>query len=153
MSDYSRSSISSGYNTTSSLNTELTKVETAIATKMDKSGTTMTGDLDMNSNEILNLSDAVDATSPVTLAQLQALVVAGSIQAKTILKTTATQDQVLFTAPTYVAANNSLEVFVNGQRQFVTDNYTETSTTSFTFNTVGDINAGDIIYAVVVTIA
>ena len=56
MSDYTNTSIGSGYNTTSAINTELEAVETAVATKVDKSGSTMTGDLDMNSNAILNAS-------------------------------------------------------------------------------------------------
>ena len=76
---------------------------------------------------------------------------AASVTAKTLLKTTATQGQTVFTAPTYVQGNNSLEVFINGQRQFVADNYTETSTTSFTFTS--GVNLSDVIYAVVITIA
>lgn len=151
MSDYNQTDIGSGYNTASSINTELTEVETAVNSKMDKSGTTMTGDLDMNSNQILNLTDAVASGDPVTLRQLQALVSAASVQAKNVLKTTATQGQTVFTAPTYVQGVNALEVFINGQRQFVSDNYTETSTTSFTLTS--GVNLNDIVYAVVTTIA
>ncbi len=153
MSDYNQTDVGSGYNTASAINTELDKVETAVNSKMDKSGGTFTGDVDLNSNSLLNVAQGVAGTDGVNMNQFNALVSASSVQARTIQKTVATQDQVLFTAPTYVIANNSLEVFVNGQRQFVSDNYTETSTTSFTFNTVGDINLDDVIYAVVVTIA
>lgn len=54
MSDYSKTDIGSGYNTQTAVNTELGKIETAVNSKVDKSGSTMTGDLDMNSNDILN---------------------------------------------------------------------------------------------------
>lgn len=62
MSDYTNTPIGSGYNTNTAINTELTEIETAINSKMDKSGTTMTGDLDINSNDILNVN-AVDVQS------------------------------------------------------------------------------------------
>ncbi len=152
MTRYSKTNVSS----ISGVNSELQKIATAIDSLLDRDGTapnSMESDLDLNSNSILNVANGVAGTDAVNLNQLTALLSAASVTARTILKATATQDQVLFTAPTYVIGNNSLEVFVNGQRQFVSDNYSETSTTSFTFNTVGDINDGDIIYAVVVTIA
>jgi hypothetical protein len=57
MSDYVKSNIGSGYNTVSSINTELENIETAIGTKMDKEGTTMSGDLDMGGNDILNAGE------------------------------------------------------------------------------------------------
>jgi len=62
MSDYTQTDIGAGYNSASSINTENTKVETAVNSKMDKAGTTMTGDLDMNSNDILNAA-TVDVNS------------------------------------------------------------------------------------------
>jgi hypothetical protein len=58
---------------------------------------------------------------------------------------TATQGQTVFTLTTiqYVPLTNNLLVFVNGSKQIVTDNYTETSTTSVTF--VNGLNAGDVV--------
>ncbi len=55
--------------------------------------------------------------------------------AGTVTKTssTATASQTLFTVATYQIGASSLEVYVNGLRQRVTADYTETSTTSITF--------------------
>lgn len=149
MSDYTRTSITSGYNTSTAMDTELSGVETAVNSKVDKSGATMTGDLDLNSNSLLNVADGADSKDAVNLGQLQAIITSTSTTSPLMLKTTATQGQILFTAPTYTLANNSLSVYVNGQRQFVSDNYSETTTTTFTFNSVNDINLGDVIYAIV----
>ena len=48
---------------------------------------------------------------------------------------TATQWQKVCTAPTYVIWNNKLEVYLNWILQEITQDYTETSTTSITFVT------------------
>ena len=70
MSDYSKTDIGSGYNTNTAVNTELGKIETAVNSKVDKSGSTMTGDLDMNSNKILNVADGTSASDAVNYGQL-----------------------------------------------------------------------------------
>ena len=70
MSDYTNTLIGSGYNTNTSINTELSAVETAVNSKLDKSGSTMTGELDMNSKKILNLPDATTLQEPVTYGQM-----------------------------------------------------------------------------------
>ena len=57
---------------------------------------------------------------------------------------TATQGQTLFISSTgYLIGANNLSVYVNGSRQIVNVNYTETSSTSFTFTT--GLNAGDLV--------
>jgi hypothetical protein len=56
---------------------------------------------------------------------------------------TATQGQTVFTGLTYTIGNNSLKVFVNGSKQVVALNYTETNASSITFLT--GLNAGDIV--------
>jgi hypothetical protein len=56
---------------------------------------------------------------------------------------TATQGQTVFTGISYITGNNSLKVFVNGSKQIVTLNYTETSSSSITF--VSGLNVGDIV--------
>ena len=57
---------------------------------------------------------------------------------------TATADQTAFTVGfTYTPGNNSLNVLVNGSKQVVTLNYTETNTTTVTFLT--GLNVGDIV--------
>ena len=57
---------------------------------------------------------------------------------------TATAGQTAFTVGfTYTVGNNSLSVLVNGSKQIVTLNYTETSSTIVTF--VDGLNVGDIV--------
>jgi hypothetical protein len=56
---------------------------------------------------------------------------------------TATSNQTAFTGLSYTVGNNSLKVFVNGSKQIITLNYTETSSTTVTF--VTGLNAGDIV--------
>jgi hypothetical protein len=57
---------------------------------------------------------------------------------------TATQGQTVVNVPfTYLVGQNSLKVFVNGSKQIVTTNYTETNATSVTFGT--GLNVGDIV--------
>ena len=57
---------------------------------------------------------------------------------------TATQGQTVVTVPfTYLIGQNSLRVFVNGSKQIITTNYTETTTTSVTFT--GGLNVGDLV--------
>ena len=70
MSDYTNTPIGSGYNANSAINTELSAVETAVNSKLDKSGSTMTGELDMNSKKIINLPDAATLQEPVTYGQM-----------------------------------------------------------------------------------
>lgn len=72
MSDYNKTNVTIGGNVGTDVNTQLGEIETAVNSKGDKSGFTMTGDLDMNSNQVLNLLDAATASEPVTLRQLQA---------------------------------------------------------------------------------
>ena len=58
---------------------------------------------------------------------------------------TATQGQTVFGSLSYTPGNNSMKVFVNGSKQIITTNYTETgSGTSITFTAPG-LNAGDIV--------
>jgi hypothetical protein len=56
---------------------------------------------------------------------------------------TATQSQTVFSGLTYTVGNNSLNVFVNGSKQVVGLNYTETSSSSITF--VSGLNVGDVV--------
>ena len=57
---------------------------------------------------------------------------------------TATQSQTVVTVPfAYVVGTNNLKVYVNGSKQVITLNYTETNTTSVTF--VSGLNVGDIV--------
>lgn len=60
---------------------------------------------------------------------------------------TATANQTLFTGLSYIVGNNSLSVYVNGSKQIVGLNYTETSSVSITFLT--GLNVGDIVEFVI----
>jgi hypothetical protein len=56
----------------------------------------------------------------------------------------ATAGQTVFTVGfTYFVGNNSLNVLVNGSKQIVTLNYTETNSTTVTFLT--GLNVGDVV--------
>jgi hypothetical protein len=67
---------------------------------------------------------------------------AGAILFETTV--TATQGQTLITSPTgYILGGRNLSVYVNGSRQIYNVNYTETSTSSFTFTT--GLNVGDLV--------
>ena len=57
---------------------------------------------------------------------------------------TATQGQTVCTVPfTYLLSASSLKVYVNGNKQVITLNYTETNATSVTF--LAGLNVGDIV--------
>jgi hypothetical protein len=57
---------------------------------------------------------------------------------------TATQGQTIFNLTfSYTLGNNSLQVYVNGSKQVITLNYTETNSTTITF--VSGLNVGDIV--------
>ena len=56
---------------------------------------------------------------------------------------TATQNQTVFTGLNYTTGNNSMKVFVNGSKQIITTNYTETNANTITF--VSGLNVNDIV--------
>jgi len=55
----------------------------------------------------------------------------------------ATANQTVFTGLSYTTGNNSMKVFVNGSKQIVSLNYTETNSSTITF--VTGLNAGDVV--------
>lgn len=71
MSDYTKNYSGSGYNSTTNLDAEFTAIETSNNSKLDKTGGTLTGQLDMNSQKIINLADGVAAKDAVNMSQLQ----------------------------------------------------------------------------------
>lgn len=143
MSDYTKNNIGSGYNTTTSLNAELEKVETAVNSKLDKTGGSLSGDLSMESNDLLNVNTV--STAALTIAG-QPVVATGDVTYANSVKElqTATAGQTLFTLSTftYTAGANNLNVFVNGVRLVQTD-YTETSNSSVTLANAR--SAGDLV--------
>jgi hypothetical protein len=67
----------------------------------------------------------------------------GTASAGTQSYQTATQNQTVFTGLNYSVGNNSLKVFVNGSKQIVNVNYTETNSSSITF--LSGLNVGDLV--------
>ena len=154
MSDYARATVGSGYNTAASLNTELSKVETAIASKLDSDGGTMSGDLDMNSNDILNADDVfanniyINGGLIVPSDTFDLVIPTNSILTG---KITATAGQTAFTVPSYTVGANTIFIYVNGQYQYIADSYIETSATVITFST--GLNLDDEFYYVINQVA
>lgn len=79
MTDYKKTTVGSGYNTAAALNTELSAIETAIATKLDASGGVLSGDLDFGGNNLLNIADGISNQDPVTVKQLAAASIVSNV--------------------------------------------------------------------------
>lgn len=77
--------IVAGPNVVSVYNANNTTIETALAAciSADGTGTAITGNLDLNSNKIINLADGVNPQDAVTQAQLQAASVATDVPSQT----------------------------------------------------------------------
>jgi hypothetical protein len=132
MSDYIKSNIGSGYNSATNINTELGKIETAIASKVDEEGGVMTGDLQMNSNDVLNAGQI--STNTLILDGV-ALTANNPVNSDTTVSTTrivATAGQTVFTVPSYSLGINAIQVFLNGVKLSVATDYAETNTTTIT---------------------
>lgn len=77
------------------LNSNNTLIEAALENTLSRDGTTpntMSADLDMNSNQILNLADATTAQEPATKAQLDAASLGAPLTTKGDLVTYSTED-------------------------------------------------------------
>ncbi len=130
---YSKTNVSS----ISGVNSELQKIATAIDSLLDRDGTSpnyMKSDLDLNSNSILNVANGVAGTDAVNVNQLINGALATNTNSILQLEVTATAGQTVFTVPSYTMGANLLSVYVNGQYQYLSSSYTETSTTSITFS-------------------
>lgn len=71
--------LSAGYGLQTAYNANNDAIEAAFDNTLSLDGSapnSMTAQLDMNSNRIINVSDAVDANDAVNLAQVQALIAA-----------------------------------------------------------------------------
>jgi len=149
MARYTKVSLGSNYASKQQIDQNLDAIATAIDDTLSRKGdqpNTMEAELDMNSNRILNLPDAIQDQEPVTLQQFNT----GAIGTKTTqtlrAQYVATSGQTVFTTPLYVPSSNNLHVYINGVRQDATA-YTETNASSITL-TEG-VQAGDIVQLVV----
>jgi len=140
--------IASGFASTTAINDNYALIEAAVENTLSRDGTTpnqMGADFDMNSNDILNLPNAVDMTSPVPLGQLSGLL--QGIYDGNIIKLrevhTATAGQTVFNLSglTYVPASNNLSIYINGIKQRVTSSYLETDNNTITFTETVPVTA------------
>jgi hypothetical protein len=95
-------------------------------------------DIDMNSQRLLNLVDAINGKEPVTLDQLNGALSAASSGLIAAQQEQQTGAQVAagvttFTGITYTVSSNNLYVFRNGTYQTKGVDYNETSTSSITW--------------------
>ena len=99
--------------------------------------------------QIFNLSDNVELR--ITAGSLNLFAIGGggggSASGTSVADYTATQGQTVFTLPwSYTQGIDNLAIFINGSKQVVNVNYTESTTTSFTM--ASGLNAGDIVQAI-----
>jgi len=102
-------------------------------------------DLDMNSNRLLNLKDAVAQQDAVTLKDLEGRL-SGTRSVETVTATVDGTILITFSTLVYTVAIQSLQIYINGIRQPLGAAYTETSTTSITL--LEGINNGDQVHAI-----
>ena len=99
--------------------------------------------------QIFNLSDNIELR--ITAGSLNLFAIGGggggSASGTSVADYTATQGQTVFTLPwSYTQGIDNLAIFINGSKQVVNVNYTESTTTSFTM--ASGLNAGDIVQAI-----
>lgn len=144
--------ILSGYASTAALNTIFQAIEDELNSKVlyrdNPVGepNQLESNIDMNSNRIVNLPDAVALTEPITFRQLQNYIAANadSLVASQVETQTAIAGQTVFTLTgiTYLPAVNNLAVYRNGARLIAGTDYSETSETVVTMLTAA--NDGDV---------
>jgi hypothetical protein len=99
--------------------------------------------------QIFNISDNVELR--ITAGSLNLFAIGGggggSASGTSVADFTATQGQTVFTLPwSYTQGIDNLAIFINGSKQVVNVNYTESTTTSFTM--ASGLNAGDVVQAI-----
>ena len=108
--------ISAGYLSIATYNANNTLIETALENTLSRDGTTpntMSANLDLNSNKVVNLADATNNQDAVTLAQLNAASIAdGSIAAASVTLADAGAN---YAATTAEAAFAELASTANGE--------------------------------------
>ena len=102
-------------------------------------------DIDMNSNRLLNLKDAVDQQDAVTLKDLEGRL-SGTRSIETVVVSADGTTLITFSTLTYTVGVQSLQLYINGVFQELTTAYAETSSSSVTL-TEG-VNNGDRVHAI-----
>jgi hypothetical protein len=140
--------IGSRYGSIDALNANFDAIETALENTLSRDGTApnnMDANLDMDSQRIINLTDAINNADAVTLRQVNGLI--QGVYDGNIVKLrevfTATSGQTVFNLAslTYVPASNNLSIYINGIKQRVTSAYAETDNNTITFTATVPVNA------------
>lgn len=140
--------IGSRYGSIDALNANFDAIETALENTLSRDGTlpnNMDANLDMDSNRIINLADAINNPDAVTLRQVNGLI-QGAYDGNIVKLreiATATSGQTVFNLAslTYVPASNNLSIYINGIKQRVTSAYAETDNNTITFTEAVPVNA------------
>jgi len=127
--------VTSGFGTAAVINNNNAEIEQAFDNTLSRDGSSpnqMEADIDMNSNRLLNLPDAITGSEPLTFQQYQE----GGATVNGFRKETqvATDGQTVFTASTvqWVPGVDNLVVFLDGVMQGA-GNYSIDSRTQITF--------------------
>jgi uncharacterized membrane protein len=140
--------IGSRYGSIDALNDNSDLVEAAFENTLSRDGTgpnNMESDLDMDSNNIINLADGVNNTDAVTVKQLngalQGVATGNIVKLREIA--TATTGQTIFNLSglTYTPASNNLSVYIQGIKQRLTSAYVETDNNTITFTAAVPVTA------------
>lgn len=137
-------SVGGGFTGTDNVEANFQSLQTLLTDVLSRSGSspnTMSADLDMNSQRILNLPTATQAGEPVNYSQWVSGTTTTEFDGYLVEEQTATSGQTVFTlANSYTQGISSLRVFINGVYQ-APSSYSETSTTSVTLSE--GLDAGD----------
>lgn len=133
--------IGSRYGSIDALNANFDAIETALENTLSRDGTlpnNMDANLDMDSNRIINMADAINNADAVTLRQVNGIVQGASsgIIASLRENFVATAGQTVFNIAsfTYNVGSNNLAVYLDGVRQYPGTSYTETDNNTITFS-------------------
>ena len=150
MAKLSLTPIGSRYGSIDALNANFDAIEAAIENTLSLDNTapnSLNDDLDLDSNRIINLGNAVNNQDAVTLQQVSNIIDAASsgliVSLKQFITATAGQTVFNLTSFTYFPGGNNLSVYIDGVRQYVGLSYTETNSSRVTFT--GGLTVGSVV--------
>ena len=140
--------IGSRYGSIDALNANSDLIEAAFENTLSRDGTgpnNMESDLDMDSNNIINLADGVNNTDAVNLRQVNGLIQSANdgniVKLREVATATAGQTVFNLSGLTYTPASNNLSIFINGIKQRLTSAYVETDNNTITFTEAVPVTA------------
>lgn len=130
--------VGSGFKRTA-INSNFTTIESELNNNVltKDGGTQLEADLDFNSNKAINIANGINNTDAVNVQQLNGAISAASSgliasQIERLSGSDAVSRVFTFGGISYIQGANNLEVYRNGQRLDLAEDYTETSTSSVT---------------------